>query len=133
MGYEIAPTTKTPHIQGYLEFHKPVGCLKCALAHISKMWCRPARGTFQQASDYCKKGGHFDEYKVDYFIERLYHETLDELKASAAVPISWYLYKDFSLDQLPQIRAIVARELVEKKYGSLEQYKMRVEWETNNL
>jgi len=61
-GYETAPTTGTPHLQGYISFDRTVrrnvvGPILGNRAHIE-----PMRGTPQQASDYCKKDGDFEEY-----------------------------------------------------------------------
>lgn len=60
-GKEIAPTTGTPHLQGYVELHKRVrfSTLKDTLpqgVHIE-----PRRGTQSQAIEYCKKSGDYVE------------------------------------------------------------------------
>lgn len=52
----------TPHIQGYLEYHTSV-CLKTLKNIIGdKFHWEIRRGTGQQASDYCKKDGDWDEW-----------------------------------------------------------------------
>ena len=51
---EVAPTTGTPHLQGYIEFNKPV-----RMSHIHNVLhdasLQPAHGTPQQCKDYCTK------------------------------------------------------------------------------
>lgn len=49
----------TPHLQGYAEFHKP--SKYAPLAKKYHMHCEVARGTQQQAIDYCKKDGDYRE------------------------------------------------------------------------
>ena len=59
-GHEVAPSTGTKHIQGYVEFHT-----KKRLSTVSKLLPRAylatAKGTREQNIGYCTKGG-------DYFI-----------------------------------------------------------------
>lgn len=49
---ENAPTTGTFHLQGYAEFSKPVR-RSAFLRVFGKCYCAPARGTPEEASDYC--------------------------------------------------------------------------------
>lgn len=63
-GKEVAPTTGTPHLQGYLSFKSQkrfnaVQKLLPAGAHIEA-----AKGTPQQNREYCTKGGQFEEFGV---------------------------------------------------------------------
>lgn len=59
-GREVAPTTLTPHLQGYIVFdlQKTIpAAAKCLLnSHVEV-----AKGTHLQASEYCKKDGLFTE------------------------------------------------------------------------
>lgn len=57
-GKEKAPTTGTPHLQGYVYFPTPRVMPKKLIprAHLE-----PQRGTPNQASDYCEKDGDFYE------------------------------------------------------------------------
>lgn len=63
-GREVG-TAGTPHLQGYIEFSRPVRARKVkehflgVRAHVEK-----ANGTGKQASDYCKKEGEWIEYGV---------------------------------------------------------------------
>lgn len=59
-GYEVAPSTGTPHLQGYV-------CMKSkkqlsAMRKIFRGDLDVKRGTVEQAMTYCKKGGKFLEY-----------------------------------------------------------------------
>ena len=60
-GLEVAPTTGTEHLQGYVCFttRKRIGAVRSLLprCHIEV-----TRGTPQQAADYCKKDGSFFEF-----------------------------------------------------------------------
>ena len=53
----------TPHLQGFVIFEKPIrrSTVKIRLGS-ERFHLEPARGTSQQASDYCKKEKDFDEY-----------------------------------------------------------------------
>lgn len=63
-GFEVAPTTGTPHLQGFVIFSagKRLTFLKNALT--DRFHFEAARGTSQQAADYCKKDGNFVERGV---------------------------------------------------------------------
>jgi hypothetical protein len=60
LGFEVAPTSGTPHIQGYIQFSKPtkVG----PLAKKWKAWFKRANGNDQENFNYCSKGGRFMEF-----------------------------------------------------------------------
>lgn len=60
-GIEVCPTTGRKHIQGYIEYDTQLSMSNAKSrihpsAHLEKR-----RGTPQQASDYCKKEGNFQE------------------------------------------------------------------------
>jgi len=61
VGREVAPTTGTPHLQGYVRLRSRIrfASLRALLpqCHLSR-----ARGTPQQNFDYCSKDGNFDEW-----------------------------------------------------------------------
>ena len=69
-GKEVAPTTGTPHLQGYLELKtsKEWTTIQAKLNVVypvgstSKVWTTRRRGTAQQAADYCKKDGDITEW-----------------------------------------------------------------------
>lgn len=56
VGYEFAPTTGTPHLQGYIRFGQPkrFSWWKSNFPQIS---VQVRRGTETQAAEYCLKGG----------------------------------------------------------------------------
>lgn len=61
IGFEVSPTTNTPHIQGYFHCKDAKSLLtlkyKYPTLHFESM-----NGTSLQASDYCKKEGYYFEY-----------------------------------------------------------------------
>lgn len=61
-GKEVAPTTGTPHLQGYVELktqQRIKGVKK--LLGTDRMYIEERMGTQQQAIDYCKKSGDYYE------------------------------------------------------------------------
>lgn len=60
-GKEIAPTTGTPHLQGYIHFKnaQPFDTVKKL---FPKQHLEAQRGTIDQAIDYCKEDGDFTEF-----------------------------------------------------------------------
>jgi len=68
-GYEVAPTTGTPHLQGYISWDNPRSLDRfketvSQTLHIEKM-----RGNPQQSSDYCKFEDYPDNTKPNVFEE----------------------------------------------------------------
>jgi len=61
-GYEVCPNTGTPHLQGYISFERKRKYKK--LAQQLKAHFEVMKGTPQEASDYCKKDGMFEERGV---------------------------------------------------------------------
>lgn len=60
-GYETAPTTGTPHLQGYVEFNNSVRFETMKNKIAKEIHLESRKGTAAQAADYCKKGGNFYE------------------------------------------------------------------------
>jgi len=60
-GREVAPTTNTPHLQGFLIFHTNQRFNAVSRA-IPRSHLGVSRGTPAQASTYCKKENDFEEY-----------------------------------------------------------------------
>jgi len=58
IGFENAPTTRTPHLQGYVEFSGRVS-LTGARRYLSKAHWEVARGTSDKNYRYCSKDGKF--------------------------------------------------------------------------
>lgn len=89
-GYEQAPTTGTPHLQGYFQTTiRETGRLNKIFpsAYITK-----AKGSSDEASQYCKKGGQFEEVGDMITIERKQpgkREDLSELKKEIDNGATW--------------------------------------------
>nr|WCR62252.1 MAG: replication associated protein [ssDNA virus sp.] len=61
IGREVAPTTGTPHIQGFVRFNSRLR-LSSVRALLPVCHCTSARGTAEQNRTYCIKDGDFDEW-----------------------------------------------------------------------
>lgn len=61
-GKEIAPTTGTPHLQGFLIFARQQRRTAVLRLFGQRLHLEATRGTSQQARDYCKKDGNFEEF-----------------------------------------------------------------------
>lgn len=100
-GKETAPTTGTPHLQGYVAFsvNKRLQAAKRALSDNSGIHLerKAFNSTHQQAADYCKKDGDFEEFGVI--------PTDTQGKRN-----DWERYKDWitGLGRLPTKRELVA-------------------------
>jgi len=60
-GREIAPTTGTPHLQGYVYLKKSARRTGVA-KFLPSAFITQARGTHIQNRNYCSKSGHFEEH-----------------------------------------------------------------------
>lgn len=62
VGHEIAPTTGTPHLQGYCEFSSP-RYFNAVTKLLTGCHVEVRKGTREQATEYCKKGGQYEEHE----------------------------------------------------------------------
>lgn len=62
IGHEIGAETNTRHLQGYVEFFKRIRLSQVKRLVSSRAHFEARRGTSDQASDYCKKDGNFEEH-----------------------------------------------------------------------
>lgn len=77
---EVAPTTGTPHLQGYCEFTRTVKATQIQQWLKAKAWIRPRKGTQDEARNYCMKpetegGGPYKELGV--FVARSQGQRTD--------------------------------------------------------
>lgn len=68
-GYEVAPTTGTPHLQGYISWDNPRSLDKFKSDVSEKLHIEKVRGSPQQASDYCKYEDYPDNHKPNKYEE----------------------------------------------------------------
>lgn len=61
-GKEIAPTTNTPHLQGYIYFESKIKFDSVRKLLKNKCHIEVQRGTIDEAVDYCKEDGDFMEF-----------------------------------------------------------------------
>ena len=62
IGKEVAPTTGTPHLQGFIIFNAPVTLPYLRRNLSQRAHFEPARGPSCVAAEYCKKDGDFEEF-----------------------------------------------------------------------
>lgn len=68
-GFEIAPTTGTRHLQGYIAWNNPRSVSKfISLFHTKGVHIEKTRGTPVQASDYCK----YADYPTNSIVNEFY-------------------------------------------------------------
>lgn len=137
-GEETAPTTGTPHLQGYVELNKrmTINALRKQIpnAHLEKR-C----GTAQQASAYCKKDGNYTERgtlsqqgkRVD--IEKLHAD----IKAGASDQELWANHFTLMLryhKSVSQFRSVLNAPTFAASY-SLDDFKTAptLEWNKANI
>jgi len=77
-GKELAPSTGTPHLQGYTVWKNPRR-RKDLMKKLKVSWCGTADMSFKSNKDYCSKGGEFHEEGVPP------KEVADVQAANAAV------------------------------------------------
>lgn len=61
-GKEVAPTTGTPHLQGFLAFDNARARSAVSALLPDRAWFEAAKGTAAQAMEYSKKEGNFEEH-----------------------------------------------------------------------
>jgi len=59
VGHEVAPTTGTPHLQGYCEFKQQVLLSTLKTKVLQKISVQERKGTPKEASNYCRKEDPF--------------------------------------------------------------------------
>lgn len=77
MGYEVCPTTQQPHIQGFIEFEKPVYWTALKALFGNDVHVEPTRGTREQARNYCMKDN--DYYEVGTIVTQGQRTDLTKL------------------------------------------------------
>lgn len=73
VGEEVAPSTETPHLQGYVEFESPA-TFKQMKARLEGAHLEESKGSAKQNRTYCTKGGKF--YEVGNLTQRV--QSADE-------------------------------------------------------
>lgn len=87
-GSEVAPTTDTPHLQGFIIFERKIR-LTTLIRRYPGHW-EVARGSNRECSDYCKKDGDFVEEGI---MPLPAHEA-----GGRAVAEKWTLAKEAAID-----------------------------------
>lgn len=81
VGKEVAPTTGTPHLQGYVRFKKSARLKQVCLALGGRARLAPRHGTEAQASAYCLKD---KDVLVDYGVDIKSKSEEDESRGAGA-------------------------------------------------
>ena len=61
LGKEVAPTTGTKHLQGYVHYPEP-RTIRAVRKELKKCHVERRLGTIEQAIKYCKKDGDWEEW-----------------------------------------------------------------------
>lgn len=63
-GHEVAPSSGTPHLQGFVSLSERLRLQPIRQLISERAWFAPAKGTAEQARDYCAKDEQFEEFGV---------------------------------------------------------------------
>lgn len=124
VGRETAPTTGTPHYQGFISFNcqRTFSAVQRLLPEGAHIEPKVRTSTFKQASDYCRKSGDFFEYG---------ELPMDQDRKGDAGKLSaeerWALAKSGDFESLPpehypRYRAIYAQFRVVNDRNELRNY-----------
>jgi len=85
-GYEKAPTTGTPHLQGYCELNHRmrIATIKKLGCGFEKMKILNRKGSQKQAIDYCKKDGDWIKFGDPKKLRPGQRRDLDEVRIAAS-------------------------------------------------
>lgn len=110
-GKEIAPTTLTPHLQGFITFHeaKTFSSVKHILGNDYHIEAKSKHSTFAQCIDYCKKDGDFTEHGT---------KPLDRVDIGKKTSDKWQHARDLAMDQTKDM-GTVDPEIYVKHIGNL--------------
>lgn len=86
-GREVAPSTGTAHIQGYLQWTEPKKT--SAFSKKFKAFVEAARGSSTEASEYCKKEGNFTELGIMTIIDKKAAQKNNSKKGGDKVKEIW--------------------------------------------
>ncbi len=97
VGNEVAPGTKTPHLQGYAVFkiRRRLGGVKL---YLPRAHWELKRGTNEEARDYCKKDNDWVEYGI--FPKR--QQEIARITMKAAWDEAYLLAKRQALESIPK-------------------------------
>lgn len=62
IGKEVAPSTGTPHLQGYITFVNQIIFTRLKELIGNSIWCAPAKGPAWTNYEYCSKSNSFEEF-----------------------------------------------------------------------
>ena len=81
-GYETSQDGSTPHLQGYCETDKAyrLNSLRMRCTGFSRAHLESRKGSPTQASEYCKKEGHFSEFGEISVAKQGNRTDLEEIK-----------------------------------------------------
>lgn len=91
IGFEVAPTTGTKHIQGYIQFDQPKTVMSVKAILSSRAHVEFSKGTPQQNIAYCSKEGVWFEYGYKPTVGgRLTYEQVEEAMSNPRDNITIY-------------------------------------------
>lgn len=81
-GREVAPTTGTPHLQGYVEFKRPTRMKTANRSLGGKCAVKVARGSAEQNIDYCSKEDEDPVIRGEPLVGQGSRSDLDDVKSA---------------------------------------------------
>lgn len=112
-GREEAPTTGTPHLQGFCCFTSVKSFKQVQKLLPSGCWLEAAKGSIKQNVDYCSKGGRHEVAG-----EKPDDNSEKQNKSKLAIEAQWELAKAGDFEKLP-ISLIKTAEYIHVKYGAV--------------
>lgn len=112
IGFEVAPTTGTPHLQGYVHFGSAQQLARVISLLPAGSHIEVARGSAQQNRDYCAKSGQFWEHgSCPINAGEREKSRWEEARKKARIGAFKEIPADIELRCYSAIRAIYAEEM----------------------
>lgn len=115
-GYEVAPETGTPHLQGFVCWENPRSLDKFKESVSPRLHLEKMRGTHKQASEYCI----YDDYPTNKVKNK--HEEFGELPAQGQ-RTDWCVAVEQIVSGVPVEEVVVAQPQLLPGIRALERFK----------
>jgi len=121
MGKEVAPTTGTPHLQGFVQYAKPGKSFKAMKELHNSLSLRMTKGSIQENYEYCSKEGDFEERG-----KKPMDQKEKGKRGRQSIEERWELAKRGRFEELPP-EMIRTYEYIHRKYTTASAANDRLE------